>query len=86
MNLNLELMELHMKKQVKDAKKRDADPASIDAEKNMRPMTAVTKSLSQAKELDPDLDRAAGGGAHSKQPRFRCIRGGRPPPRDCGAP
>ena len=45
-----------MKKQVKDAKKRGANPASIDPDKNMRPMTAVTKSLSQAKELDADLD------------------------------
>jgi hypothetical protein len=68
MNLNLELMELHMKKQVKDAKKRGANPASIDPDKNMRPMTAVTKSLSQAKELDADLDRAAGGGPTSSNP------------------
>ena len=68
MNLNLELMELHMKKQVKDAKKRGADLASIDPDKHMRPMTAVTKSLSQAKELDSDLDRAAGGGPTSSNP------------------
>jgi len=68
MNLNLELMELHMKKQVKDAKKRGANPASIDPDKNMRPMTAVTKSLSQAKELDADLDRAAGGGPTASNP------------------
>jgi hypothetical protein len=68
MDLNLELMELHMKKQVKDAKKRGANPASIDPDKNMRPVTAVTKSLSQAKELDADLDRAAGGGPTASNP------------------
>ena len=65
MNLNLELMELHMKKQVKDAKKPGADLASFDPDKHMRPVTAVAKSLSQAKELDSDLDRAAGGGPTS---------------------
>lgn len=68
MNLNLELMELHMKKQVKDAKKRGADLSSIDPDKHMRPMTAVAKSLSQAKEMDSDLDRAAGGGPTASNP------------------
>jgi hypothetical protein len=31
-------------------------------------VTAVTKSLSQAKELDADLDRAAGGGPTASNP------------------
>ncbi len=68
MDLNLELMELHMKKKVKDAKKRGGDVAAIDAEKHMRPMTAAMKGIDQVKELDPDFNRPADGGPTSIDP------------------
>jgi len=54
MNLNLELMELRMQKQLKDAKKKDADIPAIDAEKEMRHLAGVMKTLEQTTELDPD--------------------------------
>ena len=71
MNLNLELMELRMQKQLKDAKKRDADIPAIDAEKEMRHLAGVMKTLEQTTELDPDRTRAADGGAKSSDAQSR---------------
>jgi hypothetical protein len=63
MNLNLALMELRMQKQLKDAKKKDADIPAIDAEKEMRNLAGVMKTLEQTTELDPDRHAHADGGA-----------------------
>lgn len=68
MGLNLELMELQMKKKVKDAKKRGGDVTAIDAEKDMRPMTSAMKGIEHVKELDPDFNRPADGGPASIDP------------------
>jgi hypothetical protein len=71
MNLNLELMELRMQKQLKDAKKKDADIPAIDAEKEMRQLASAMKTIEQTTELDPDRTRAADGGAKSSDAQAR---------------
>jgi hypothetical protein len=71
MDLKLELMELRMQKQLKQAKKKDGDIPATDDEKDMRPLATVMKTIEQATELDPDLDRAAGGGARGSDSQAR---------------
>jgi IS30 family transposase len=71
MNLNLALMELRMQKQLKDAKKKDADIPAIDAEKEMRNLAGVMKTLEQTTELDPDRHAHADGGAKSSDAQAR---------------
>jgi hypothetical protein len=71
MNLNLALMELRMQKQLKDAKKKDADIPAIDAEKEMRNLAGVMKTLEQTTELDPDRHAHADGGAKSSDAETR---------------
>jgi hypothetical protein len=63
MNLNLALMELRMHKQLKDARKKNADIPAIDAEKEMRQLATFMKTLEQTTELDPDRHAHADGGA-----------------------
>ena len=63
MNLNLALMELRMQKQLKDARKKNADIPAIDAEKEMRQLATFMKTLEQTTELDPDRHAHADGGA-----------------------
>lgn len=65
MDLNLELMELRMHKQLKQARETDGDIPAGDAEKDMRQLAATMKNIEQATELDPDPQRAADGGAKS---------------------
>ena len=67
-------------KQLKDAKKKDADIPAIDAEKDMRQLASAMKTIEQTTELDPDLHRAADGGAKSSDAASPSIRGGRPTP------
>ena len=72
MDLNLSLMELRMEKQLKQAKKqRDGDMPAGDVEKDMRQLAATMKTIEQATELDPDLHRAADGGAKSSDAATR---------------
>jgi hypothetical protein len=63
MTLNLEMMELRMHKQLKDARKKNADIPAIDAEKEMRQLATFMKTLEQTTELDPDRHAHADGGA-----------------------
>lgn len=72
MDLNLELMELRMQKQLKQAKKqKDGDSPAGDVEKDMRQLATTMKTIEQATELDPDLHRAADGGAKSSDAETR---------------
>jgi hypothetical protein len=72
MDLNLELMELRMHKQLKQAKKqKDGDTPAGDVEKDMRQLATTMKTIEQATELDPDLHRAADGGAKSSDAEAR---------------
>jgi hypothetical protein len=68
MGLNLELMELHMTKKVREAKKRGGAVADIDTEQQMRPMAVALKGIDQVKELDPDFNRLVDGGPISIDP------------------
>jgi hypothetical protein len=71
MNLNLELMELRMQKQLKDARKKNADIPAIDAEKEMRQLASAIKTIEQTTELDPDRHAHADGGAKSSDAAAR---------------
>ncbi len=72
MDLNLSLMELRMEKQLKQARKqRDGEMPAGDLEKDMRQLAATMKTIEQATELDPDLHRAADGGAKSSDAATR---------------
>ena len=71
MDHNLELMEIRMHKQLKDAKRKDAVIPAGDVEKDMRQLAATMKTIEQATELDPDLHRAADGGAKSSDAATR---------------
>ena len=72
MDLNLSLMELRMQKQLKQAKKqKDGDMPAGDVEKDMRQLATTMKTIEQATELDPDLHRAADGGAKSSDAATR---------------
>ena len=67
MDHSLEMMELRMQKQLKEARKhaRSKDgklPAGVD-EEGMRQLANTMKTIEQAKELDPDLHRSVDGGA-----------------------
>ena len=73
MDYNLEMMELRMQKQLKEARKqaRSKDgtlPAGVD-EEGMRQLANTIKTIEQAKELDPDLHRSADGGARPADAR-----------------
>ena len=73
MDYNLEMMELRMQKQLKEARKhaRSNDgtlPAGVD-EEGMRQLANTMKTIEQAKELDPDLHRSADGGARPEGAR-----------------
>jgi hypothetical protein len=70
-NLNLELMELRMQKQLKDARKKNADLPTIDTEKEMRQIAGVMKTLEQTTELDPDRHARTDGGAKSSDAAAR---------------
>ena len=72
MDLNLSLMELRMEKQLKQAKKqKDGAMPAGDVEKDMRQLATTMKTIEQATELDPDLHRAADGGAKSSDAATR---------------
>ena len=66
LDYNLEMMELRMQKQLKEARRHagsndDTLPAGVD-EEGMRQLANTMKTIEQAKELDPDLHRSADGG------------------------
>ena len=68
LGLSLEMTELRMSKQLKEAKKqarsKDGEiPAA--GEDELRQIANTMKTLEQATELDPELDRAADGGART---------------------
>jgi hypothetical protein len=71
MKLNLELMELRMQKQLKDAKSNEAAIPTGDAEKDIRQLASLMKTIEQTTELDPDRTRAADGGAKSSDAQAR---------------
>jgi hypothetical protein len=71
MKLNLELMELRMQKQLKDAKSNEAAIPAGDAEKDIRQLASLMKTIEQTTELDPDRTRAADGGAKSSDAQAR---------------
>lgn len=72
MDLNLELMELRMHKQLKQARKqKDGDIPAGDVEKDMRQLTTTMKTIEQATELDPDRAHDADGGAKSSDAATR---------------
>ncbi len=75
MDLKLELMELRMHKQLKDAKKAiKQDGAEIpagDEEKDTRHLATFIKTIDQATELDPDRARDADGGATNRDAEAR---------------
>lgn len=65
MDLNLELMELRMHKQLQQARKSDGAVPPGDTDKEMRQLAATMKSIEQMTELDPDRHRDADGGGKS---------------------
>src|SRR5262249_29378065 len=73
MNLNLELMELRMQRHLKDAKKKNADIPAIDADKEMRNLAGVMKTLEQTTELASDRHARTDGGAKSTDAAARAY-------------
>ncbi len=75
MGLSLEMTELRMQKQLKDARhqarKKDGKLPAAPGEEDMRQLAHTMKTIEQATELDPDLDRAADGGATQRDAEGR---------------